>query len=142
MLQMLVPMMPDDALADYGISSVAAPIPVPLSIARANMVLVSNNVDGMKKIIDLSRAKSTSGLFASLQPPLDPATPRYQALVLNTNLITDIVMPLMALAGGMDPEAQPIVDAVGKAVREVRMVSEMDGTWNKGVLTIDLKDAA
>jgi hypothetical protein len=143
LLQMLVPMMPDEALADYGISSVAAPIPVPLSIAfEGNMVLVSNNVDGMKKIIDLARAKSTSGLFAALQPPLDPSVPRYQALVLNTNLITDIVMPLMALAGGMDPETQPIVDAVGSVVREVRMVSEMDGNWNKGVLTVDLKDAA
>lgn len=143
LLQMLVPMMPDESLKDYGISSVAAPIPVPLSIAfEGNMVLVSNNVDGMKKIIDLSRTQTTSGLFAALDPPMDPDTLRYQALVLNTKLITEIVMPLMSLAGGMDPKTQPVVDAVGGVVREVRMVSEMDGTWNKGVLTVDLKDAA
>lgn len=143
LLQMLVPMMPDDTLKDYGISSIAAPIPVPLSIAfEGDMVLVSNNVDGMKAIIDHARAKTTSGYFAALQPALDPAVPRYQAIVLNTNLITDIVMPLMALAGGMDPKMMPVANTVGSVVREVRMVSEMDGTWNTSALTIALKDPA
>lgn len=141
LLQMLVPMMPDPELTEYGISSVAAPIPVPLSIAfEGDMVLLSNSVDGMKEIINLSRAGGTSGLFGALG--LDPATPRYQALVLDSKLLTDIVVPLSSLQGGLPGNSGPIVDVLGGLLRDLRLVSEMDGTWWSTTLSVALKDAA
>jgi hypothetical protein len=141
LLQMLVPMMPDPELTEFGISSVAAPIPVPLSIAfEGNMVLVSNSVDGMKDIITMSREGKTSELFGTLG--LDPAVPRYQALVLDSRLISDIVVPLSSLQGGLPDDVAPIADVVGALVRDVRLLSEMDGSWWTTSLSVALKDAA
>lgn len=141
LLQMLVPMMPDPELADYGISSVAAPIPVPLSIAFVdNMVLLSNSVDGMKEIINASREGKTSGLFSRLG--LDPSVPRYQAVVFDTKLLTDVVVPLSALQGGLPGDVKPVVDLLGAQVNDLRLLSDMDGSWWTTKLSIDLKDAA
>lgn len=124
------------------IFGIAAPIPIPLSIAYpGNVVLVSNNVDGMKAIIDLMRAKKSSGLFASLDPKISSDTPMYAGALVNTQLLEDI-KPVLALAGRDASRAQPILDRVTENVREVRLFSEMQGSWSHAVLHVYLKPKA
>jgi hypothetical protein len=140
LLQMLVPMMPGETYNEVEISTIAAPIPVPLSIAFVgDMVMVSNSVDEMKKIVDLNKENKYTELFAKLEPPLDAATPRYSALVVNSKLITDVVTPIASLMGGGLGEAQPVIDQVTAVAREIRVMSEMNGSWMTSKVTIYLK---
>ncbi|HNR32135.1 MAG TPA: hypothetical protein PKI11_14690, partial [Candidatus Hydrogenedentes bacterium] len=135
LLQMFVPTMPEETHNEVEINSIVAGIPVPLSIAYlGDMVLVSNSIDEMKRIIDLSKAEKHSDLFASLKPALDPATPRYNALLLKTSLYTDVVEPLANLFGALPADAGMIAGQVAAAVDEVRIVSEMNGSWQKSGL--------
>lgn len=145
LLQMFIPAMPGETYTPEGgqdveISSIAAPIPIPLSIAYpGDMVLVSNNTDGMKKIIDHMAAESTSELFAALEPPLDPEVPRYNGIVFNSKLIEDL-MPVVMLAGGDVRDAQPVIEQITPVVREVRAFSEMHGVWSVTNVSVYLKD--
>jgi hypothetical protein len=124
------------------IFGIAAPIPIPLSIAYpGNVVLVSNNVDGMKAIIDLMRAKKSSNLFSTLDPKIPSDTPMYAGALVNTQLLEDI-KPVLALAGRDASQAQPILDRITENVREVRLFSEMQGTWAHAILHAYLKPKA
>ncbi len=143
LLQMLVPTMPGETHNDVEISTIAAPIPVPLSIAFLDDVLLAaNDTDKMKAIIDMLKEKKQSKLFASLEPPLDTAVPRFNALLVNTSLLTDVVVPMAALAGGLPPDLEPVFDEVGAELREVRMLAEIDGSWQVSRLSVYLKDAS
>lgn len=140
LLQMLVPTMPEETYKEVEISSIAAGIPVPLSIAYpGDFVLVSSNIDEMKRIIDLLKEEKASELFAKLNPALDPSVPRYSALVLKTSLYTDVIQPLSVLVGGLPMEADEIVTRVASAVDELRMVQEMKGDWQVSSLRLSLK---
>ena len=144
LLQMLIPSMPGENYAPEGgeevvISSIAAPIPIPLSIAYpGDMILVSNNTDGMKKIIDLMQSETNGTLFATLDPPLDPEVPRYNGLIFNSKLVEDL-MPVIMLAGGDVRDAQPVLEQITPVVREVRAFSEMHGDWSVTNFTVLLK---
>lgn len=140
LLQMLVPTMPEETYKEVEISSIAAGIPVPLSIAYpGDFVLVSSNIDEMKRIIDLLKEEKASELFAKLNPALDPSVPRYSALVLKTSLYTDVIQPLSVLIGGLPADADEIVTRVASAFDELRMVQEMKGDWQVSSLRLSLK---
>lgn len=140
LLQMLVPTMPEETYKEVEISSIAAGIPVPLSIAYpGDFVLVSSNIDEMKRIIDLLKEEKTSELFSKLNPALDPSVARYSALVLKTSLYTDVIQPLSVLIGGLPAEADEIVTRVAAAVDELRLVQEMKGDWQMSSLRLSLK---
>lgn len=140
LLQMFVPTMPEETYKEIEIASVVAGIPVPLSIAYVgDMVLLSNSIDEVKRIIDLFTAEEASGLFGSLTPPLDPATPRYSALLLKTSLYTDVIEPLANLFGALPPDAGEIAGPITAVVDELRCVSEMNGTWQTSTLSVSLK---
>ncbi len=140
LLQMFVPTMPEETYNNVEIASVVAGIPVPLSIAYlGDMVLVSNSVDEVKRIIDLFTAEKQTELFATLAPPLDPAKPRYSALLLKTSLYTDVIEPLANLFGALPEDAGMIAGQVAAIVDELRSVSEMNGTWQASTLSISLK---
>lgn len=140
MLSMLVPTMPAETYNEEEIKSIAAPIPVPLAMATpGDMLLISNNMDGMKKIIDLKKANGTTKLMASLKDPMKPETPRYQALMLKSALLSDVVVPLAALAGGLPPDVAPVVTNLTGSVDEVRFASEMRENWAVNQFTTYLK---
>ena len=108
MITMLVPSMPGETYNGEEIKAIAAPIPVPVSMAMpGDMVIISNNVDGLKKIIDLKKAEGKTNMLSSLKDPMDPALPRYQAIIFKSQLLTDVVIPLSALGGGLPPEYRP-----------------------------------
>ncbi len=140
LLQMLVPTMPGETYNEVEISSIAAPIPVALSLAFVgNSVMIGTNVDMMKGMIDKIKAGEKSKLFASLTPPLDPAVPRYSAFLLNTKLFSDVLVPLATMFGGLPEDAQPVIEQVTGVLDQVRTVSEMDGDWQTAKVSLYLK---
>jgi len=140
LINMLVPAMPAETYNEVEIKAIAAPIPVPLSMATpGGMLLVSNNIEGMKKIIDQQKTGGSNKVYEGMSQPMKADTPRYQALVLKSALLTDVVMPLSALGGGLPPNVAPGAEAFSKSVDEIRMVSELDGDWSVTQLTAFLK---
>lgn len=140
LIQAFVPTMPSETYNEVDISAVQAPTPVPLSIAfPGDTLFVSNSLDKMKPVIDLLKENKTTNLFATLQPPLDPNVPRYSLLTLNASLLSDVVVPLASLAGGVPNEAKPIIDQVSSVLSEVRAVSEMAGSWQVSKVSLYLK---
>lgn len=143
LLSMLIPSGQPEKYKDIEIKPVQAEIPIPISFAfPGDMALFSNNIDKMKALIDLIQANGSTGLFAALNPPLDPAVPRYSSLLLNTGLWTDIVAPLNNLMSFLPADVKPIGDKVSSIVREVRLMNEMDGTWQSSKLSVFVKNPA
>lgn len=140
LLNMLVPTMPAETHADEEIKSIAAPIPVPLAMATpGDTLLVSNNTEGMKKIIDLVKSNGTTEFFSSLGDPLTADTPRYLAMLLKSALITDVVVPLSALGGGLPEDIAPTVNQLTASVDEVRYLYELQDNWATAQFTLYLK---
>ncbi|MBI1318606.1 MAG: hypothetical protein GC168_06620 [Candidatus Hydrogenedens sp.] len=130
LLQMLVPAKEAEVYNDTPINAIAAPIPVPLSMAYpGDFVLVSNNMDGMKAIIDLSKEGKSTEFFSKLNDPLKTDQPRYMGLVLKTKLFTDVVIPLSALAGGVPEDAKETMTRVAELFDELRIMSGVEGNW-------------
>ena len=141
LLQLFVPTQPGETYNDVELLDIMAPVPVQLSMVYLDdVVAVSNNLDELKRIIDLRKEGKQSDLFASLQPPLDPATPRWSALMLKTSLYTDIIMPLAMLFGAVPEEADMVASRLAENVREMRTVAEMQGDWYVSSLSILLQE--
>ena len=70
---------------------------------------------------------------------MKPETPRYQALMLKSALLSDVVVPLAALAGGLPPDVAPVVTNLTGSVDEVRFASEMRENWAINQFTTYLK---
>jgi len=137
LLSMFIPTMPGETHNEVEIKSVAAPVPVPISIAfPGDMLLLSNSVDGMKGVIDLVTAKETSKLFANIK--LDPATPRYNGIVLDSRLFSDVVLPLSSLMGGLPAGADSVVGGLTPVVQELRFLNEIQGSWSVTQLAVAL----
>ena len=130
LLQLFVPTMPGETHNGVEIADVAAGLPVALSMAFVgNAVLVSNNMDEIKRIIDLQAGEGDSGLFASLDPPMDAKQPRYSVFMVKTKLYTDVILPLTMLFGGVPDEADMVLGQISGKISELRAVSEMRDAW-------------
>ena len=120
----------------------AVPIPIPVYFALAGDVLIlSNNVAGMKGLIDRSKAKQNTNLFASQQPPLDPATPFYSALLLRTALYSDVVRPVvqaMTPPGTVPEHVDGALVELNAIVRDLRLLAQLDGSWYDTRLVLSL----
>lgn len=142
LLEVLIPTTGGEDYGNTSIKAIAAPIPVPLYIAfPSDVVLVSNNVDGMKAIIDRIANNTFTKALESFTPPLDPEVPRFAAVGINTKLISDVVLPLSSLMGGIKGDAGDVLAKVDKVVKEVRLLSEQRGTWYERRAQIMLKPA-
>lgn len=130
LLQLFVPTMSSETHNDVEISDVVAGLPVPLSMAFLDdAVLVSNNIDEIKRIIDLNAGDGDSGLFGSLDPSMDAKQPRYSVFMVKTKLYTDVILPLTMLFGGVPDEAEMVLGQVSEKIAELRAVSEMRDAW-------------
>ena len=139
LLQTLMPAVPAEPYNGVGISTLAIPM-MPLHFAFVeNTLALCNDLDKLKGIIDMVKGKTTSKLFASLDPPMDPATPRYFAMLVKSSLITGIMTPLAIFMPSISSGLQgPIVDRLIGVVRELRMTRDLKGSWVEGRLTIHL----
>lgn len=143
MMNMFVPTQPGELYREVQIEDVAAPgAPFPVSmIMLDDLLIVSNNVDGLKKIIDLQKDNQTSGYLSQLNPPLDPTAPRFSAFVLDTRLLSDFVLPLSTqLMGGLGGEADATVNTVAGTVDQIRAVNEIRGDWVVSEFQVQLKE--
>jgi hypothetical protein len=68
-------------------------------VMAGDKLAISNNTDVLKKIVDLVLDNQSSGYMANLKPPLNPETPRYTVLSLQSKVFLDTIFPLMAVLG-------------------------------------------
>lgn len=125
------------------ISSIPLPFPIPLYQALAdNVILLSNSLEGMKGVIDSIIAKEPTGFFAAQSPPINPDTPRFNALFVNTGLYTDVVRQItLTLAPTMVPkDVDSILVEVGSIVRDIRVFNEMNGSWQESSVVLNLRE--
>ena len=122
------------------ILNVAYPIPmVTIRLAYVdNNLVAATDIPAMKSIIDRLQGKTPPALFASLDPPVDPTVPRQSLVVIKSQLLTDVVVPLSAFAGGLGQAQQP-VDTVTKVLRELRATCEVKQNLYETSVTIYLK---
>ena len=122
------------------ILNVVYPIPmVTIYLAYVdNNLVVATDVPAMKSLIDRLQGKTPPALFAALDPPVDPAVPRQALVVIKSQLLTDVVIPLSAFAGGLGQAQQP-VDTVTKVLRELRVTNEVKQNLYESSLTVYLK---
>jgi len=143
LLNTVAPMTPSDPHNDVEVFMLALPIPLPVYITfPGRTLLLSNNLDEMTVLMDRLASNEPSKLFASLDPPLDPATPRQNLLLISTKLLSDVIVPLSGLMGGIPPEFQMPVDKTVAILREIRMTSEIQDNWSTGSLALHLKPAS
>lgn len=127
-----------ETYSETEIATISIP-PAPLVFYLAfvgNDLVFSNNIDTVKSTIDMLKAKTTSNLFASLDPPLDAACPRQAALVINGKVLSSVVLPLANLSGGMPPEVQGPVNKMGEVIREIRLLTELKGSWMDNTVAV------
>ena len=130
MLKLVGPMTPSEPHSGVDISTLAVPMPLPIYIAFVeNDLILCNDLEKIKGLIDFDKAKAASKLFASLDPAFDAAAPCYGALLIKSGLITDVVRPLSGFAGGIPPEIQARIDKVVGTVRELRATKAMKNSW-------------
>lgn len=128
----MVPQIPEgDPYREVQIKAINFPSPIQFYFAMIEDALVlSNNVLGMQSIIDLVKDGGTSGFFEALDPPIDPETPIYQALLLKPQIYGDIVAPLSGLSGQqLPPEVGDIFETISTLFTDMRFFSEMQDSW-------------
>lgn len=136
-------LMPEETYREIELNAIAAPSPIQFYLAMPkNMILVASDLDKMKVMVDLLLDGKTSNLFASLDPPLDPNMPVYNGLILSSGVLTDVLIPLSYLFGGIPEDLEPIVGTVAEVLKELRLFAEMDGSWQVSRLSLLLKEAA
>ncbi len=124
----------------------AVPFPIPLYETFAgDALVVSNNIAGMKGLIDRAKSKENSKLFASQQPPLDPATPYFTAFLLRSALYRDVLRPVMQamMPPGTVPEhVDGALVELNGIVRDLRLLAQLDGSWYDTRLVFSLAQEA
>ena len=82
----------------------------------------------LMSLVDGAMDGVPSGLFTSLDPPLDPSTPMYNVMVLNPVFVRD-----MLRTGAMfDPRVREASEPVGRVLdtmSELRILSGVQGDW-------------
>ena len=128
----MIPQIPEgDPYNGVQIKAIDFPSPIQFYFALVNNALVlSNSVEAMQQIIDLQKGEKTSGFFEALNPPINPETPIYQALLVKPELYKDIVEPLAGLSGQNIPvEVGGIFDTISALFSDIRFFAEMQDNW-------------
>lgn len=140
LLQMFVPMQGGVDYEGYSIGKIPTPIGLEVNLSFVDdFLLATTSEASAKAIIDLHKAKQASGLFASLDPPLDVDAPVYSALVLNSAMI-DQGLAAAAMMPGAPSSTDPALLRITNAIREIRAVGAMEDSWQTGRWTVYLKD--
>ncbi len=117
---------------DIQIKEIQAPLPIPIYFAVVeNALIISNDVEGIRGIIDLSKDAKTSGLFETLTPPIPVTMPLYQAFMVKLSLYSDIISPLAAIMGQALPgDLTPIMDTAAGLFENIQIRNGMEDTWS------------
>ena len=117
---------------DVQLKTLQVPFMVPIYFATVEDALIlSNSDEGIRKMIDLVKDGKTSGFFESLNLPIPPDAPIYQALLVKPSLYTEVVAPMTSLTGQQLPgEAESIMKVIAAAFEDIRILNEMQGRWS------------
>lgn len=126
---------------DIQLKEIQAPLPLPVYFASIEDALViSNSVEGIRGLIDLSKDGQTSGLFERLNPPIPVDLPLYQAFMVKLSLYADIVAPLMAITGQSLPgDLVPVLETVTNHFDTIRILNGVQGEWTVGSILASRK---
>lgn len=126
---------------DIQVKEIQAPLPLPVYFASiADALVISNSVEGIRGLIDLSKDGQTSGLFERLNPPIPVDIPLYQAFMVKLSLYADIVAPLMAITGQSLPgDLVPVLETVTNHFDTIRILNGVQGDWTVGSILASRK---
>lgn len=122
------------------ILNVAYPIPM-MTVSMAyvgNDLVVGTDLPLIKGLIDRLKGEAPPELFATLVPPIKLDEPLQAIVIIQSQLLIDVVVPLSAFAGGLG-EAQKPVDAITDVVREFRIISTVQDELYLSHMTLYLK---
>lgn len=140
LLQMFVPMPDSVEYEGYSIGKIAAFPGLDISLSFVdNFLAAGTTEDGVKAIIDLHKAQKASPLFASMEPPLDIEMPVYNTVVFNSAMIEQ-ALGVAAMLSMAPAQPDPSIARITNAIREVRAVGALEGTWLTSHFTVYLKD--
>ncbi len=140
MLEMFAQLTPQDPYKNVEITLLSLPLPMPFYLAFAgDLLIVANDLEKIKGVIDLNEAKKASNFFASLDPALDPAHPMLGAMLVKSSIVTEVVIPMLSMFGGVPAEMQMPIDKTTSVLREIRMVKDLNGSWVESRLSLLLK---
>jgi hypothetical protein len=123
---------------DVALLQVPAPLPSPIHAAIFdNTLVIANNLDRLKGLVDGAKSGSTGPLFEGLNPPLKGGTARYNAFIVRNSLYHEVVKPLVMMQGGTDIAAEmPELEQAMQVFRELRMDMAVDGDWVNQAVTV------
>jgi hypothetical protein len=118
-------------------------VPVPVYLTYpGDLAFASNNLEVMKATIDRLQSGEPTALFSSLEPALSPETQRFSAIYLDTRLVTDVIVPLASLGGGIPADAQPYVSGLGGAVKAIQSTQEVENDWMISRLLVTFQEGS
>lgn len=79
-------------------------------------------------IVEGLQDATPSGLFASLDPPMDPTAPKYAAMVVNARFTRELLRTGSSMAGDWR-DTMLAASSFLQAMDEMRIVSGMDDNW-------------
>lgn len=103
-------------------------------------LLVATDLDLMKDTLRRMEKGGDAPFLAGLTPPLDPATPRYSAMVIKSEFLEGLADLVLPLGGGMmDQQAAGAIRRVIGRIAEIRSSQEVVGDWQRGSTVLYLR---
>jgi hypothetical protein len=134
-----VPMQPVETYAEVEILTLPLPLPTPVYMAfPGTRFILANDLAQLKATIDLAKSGSKSAFFDSLDPALNPDTPRYGVFLVKSALASEVIKPVLETNQPLDPELAPMLDKTIEVFKEFRVTQEVADNWLEGRLAIRL----
>lgn len=135
--------MQSESAGDEGgtpISRIDTPIQLPVFLSfLKDFAVASTSEEGIRSIIKRSNGGDASQFFASLDPPFDNTVPRYQATIIQSEIVKTALGAVAMFSPGSAADAGELAPLLA-AVREIRTGKRLSGTWLNGDITVYLGD--
>ncbi len=130
-----LPTDPAETYRGVPIMDLALPLPGDTGIYFAfagEQLILSTDLPGLRTVIDRLQGEEGTVILETVEPPLDPETPRNGFVVLRHTLLSDVVMPVMGLTMGEDafePDVAGGLRTISQTFREAHLSSGMENAW-------------
>ena len=142
LLSMFVPSTDVETYREAKILQATGQMPVPVYYALASSALLaSNDVDGLKAVIDRLLDGKSSGLLDSIRG-FASRSPYYAAFYVDDTVYSDVVAPTADLTGAANPDLEQTGKQVTDVIDAIRMTKGVEGKWLSTRFEIDLKAPA
>ncbi len=122
------------------ISQASGNMPIPVFYTFfADALLVSNDVDGLKAVMDRLAEGKQSELFDRIGGDFSAEKSYYSAFYVDDAIFTDVVIPMAELSGVVLPGLRDAGARITAVVDEMRMTKGVVGKWLYGRVEIGLK---